>query len=136
MTSHLILSHGAPSGQRKVVFAPSEHALNRPAALLPRFVRRSPLAVCTYRLLSSIDWAALPERNLTRNYGQAAVPYAAFAAAYLVKIDQRLAYLSDLRRFLVQHPALCWLIGFPMPTGIGGPSSTQADACLPMSNDN
>jgi hypothetical protein len=100
-------------------------------ALLPRFVRRSTLAVRTYRLLSPIDWTALPERDLSRNYGQPAVPYASFLAACLVKIDQRLVYLSDLRRFLVDHPALCWLMSFPIRTGIGGPSSEQADACLP-----
>jgi hypothetical protein len=84
-----------------------------------------------YRLLSPIDWNALPERNLSRNYGQSAVPYAAFVAAYLVKIDQRLVYMSDLRRFLVDHPALCWLLGFPMSSCIGCPSSAQADVCLP-----
>jgi hypothetical protein len=131
MTSRLILAHRAISSQRKGALAAAAPGLDRPALLLPRLVRRSALAVRTYRLLSPIDWAALPERNLTRNYGQPAVPYASFVAAYLVKIDQRLMYMSDLRRFLVEHPALCWLIGFPLPTGIGGPSSAQADACLP-----
>jgi hypothetical protein len=131
MTSHPILAHRTISGQRKGALAARAHGLDRPAALLPRFVRRSPITVRTYRLLSPINWATLPERNLTRNYGQPAVPYASFVAAYLVKIDRRLVYLSDLRRFLVEHPALCWLIGFPLPTGIGGPSSAQVDACLP-----
>jgi len=93
-------------------------------------VRRSELAVQTYRLLNPIDWAALPERDLARNYGQPAVSYASFVAAYLVKIDQRLVYMSDLRRFLVAHPALCWLLGFQIPVRLGGPTSAQADACL------
>jgi hypothetical protein len=94
-------------------------------------VRRSPVAIHAYRLLSPINWGALPERDLARNYGQVAVPYTAYVAAYLVKLDQRLAYISDLRRFLVDHPALCWLCGFPIAAGLGGPSSAQADACLP-----
>jgi hypothetical protein len=128
MTSRLILAHRAISSQRKGALA---LGLDRPAILLPRFVRRSALAVHAYRLLSPIDWAALPERNLSRNYGQSTVPYASFVAACLVKIDQRLVYISDLRRFLVEHPALCWLLGFPMPTCIGCPSSAQVDACLP-----
>ena len=131
MTSHPILAHSAVSGQRKRSLAAAACPLDRPAVLLPRFVRRSALAVHTYRLLSPIDWSELPERNLSRNYGQPAVPYAAFVAACLVKVDQRLVYLSDLRCFLVQHPALCWLIGFPLSMGIGGPSSAQTDACLP-----
>jgi hypothetical protein len=87
--------------------------------------------VRAYRLLSPLDWAAFPERDLVRNYGQRAVPYTAYVAAYLVKLDQRLAYMSNLRRFLVEHPALCWLLGFPVSAGLGGPSSVQADACLP-----
>jgi hypothetical protein len=131
MTSHPILSHSTLSGQRKGIYTMPVHPLDCPVGHLPRFVRRSPLAVRTYRLLSPINWSTLPERKLTRNYGQPAVPYAAFVAACLVKIDQRLVYLSDLRRLLAAHPALCWLIGFRMPTGIGGPSSDQADACLP-----
>jgi len=131
MTSHSILSQRTVSGQRKSARAAHAHPLDRPACLLPRFVRRSALAMRIYRLLRPIDWAALPERNLSRNYGQPAVPYAAFVAAYLVKIDQRLVYMSDLRCFLVAHPALCWLLGFPMPICIGRPSSAQADACLP-----
>jgi hypothetical protein len=131
MTSYPILSHSTLSGQGKGFHAVPVHPLDCAVDRLPRFVRRSALALHTYQLLSPIDWAALPERNLTRNYGQPAVPYASFVAACLVKIDQRLVYLSDLRRFLVAHPALCWLIGFPMPTGSGGPSSAQTDACLP-----
>jgi hypothetical protein len=99
--------------------------------LLPRFVRRSALAIRYYRLLSAIDWTALPERNLSRNYGQPTLPYAAFVAAYLVKIDQRLTYMSDLRRYLVEQPALCWLLGFPIPARIGPPSSALVNACLP-----
>jgi len=131
MTSHSILSHTAVSSQRKGLLGAAAHSLDRPAARLPRFVHRSPIALHAYRLFCPIDWAALPERNLSRNYGQPAVPYAAFVAAYLVKIDQRLVYMSDLRRFLVAHPALCWLMGFPMPPSLGGPSSAQVDDCLP-----
>ncbi len=131
MTSRPILAHRTTSSQRNGARAASKHALDRPVALLPRFVRRSALAVRIYRLLSPIHWAALPERNLSRNYGQPAVPYAAFVAAYLLKIDQRLTHMSDLRRFLVEHPALCWLFGFPMPASLGCPSSHQANACLP-----
>ena len=84
-----------------------------------------------FRLLSPIDWAALPERNLSRNYGQPTLPYTSFVAAYLVKIDQHLVYMSDLRRCLVEHPTLCWLLGFPIPTRLGRPSSTGVNAALP-----
>jgi hypothetical protein len=98
---------------------------------LPRFVRRSTLATRYVRLLSPINWAALPERNLSRNYGQPTVPYASFVAAYLVKIDQHLVYMSDLRRFLVDHPGLPWLLGFHIPAHLRQPSSTLVNDCLP-----
>jgi hypothetical protein len=40
-------------------------------------------------------------------------------------------YMPDLWRFLVEHPELCWLIGFPVRSGLSGPSSIQAETCLP-----
>jgi hypothetical protein len=131
MTSHPILAHWSISDQRNSAPERSARGLDRPVTLLPRFVRRSALAVRAYRLLSPIDWSALPERNLTRNYGQTTVPYSAFVAAYLLKIDQRMTYISDLRCFLVEHPALCWLFGFPIPLHLGPPSSALVDASLP-----
>jgi hypothetical protein len=94
-------------------------------------VRRSPLAVRIYRLLSPIDWSALPERNLTRRYGHPTVPFACYIAAYLVKLDQRWTHLSDLRRRLVENPALCWLLGFQIPCRLGTPNSGHADTALP-----
>jgi hypothetical protein len=131
MTSRSIVTHSVVSDQRKGPFAAQTHPLDRPGCLLPRFVRRSAIVTHYYRLLSLIDWAALPERNLSRHYGQPTVPYAAFIAAYLVKLDRRLVYMSDLRRCLVEHPALCWLLGFPIPARLRRPRSTLVDACLP-----
>ena len=131
MTSCPILSHWAVSDQKNRSLSANAHPLDRPVRALPRFVRRSPLATRTYRLLSPIDWAALPERNLARNFGQPTVPYASFVATYLVKIDQHLAYMSDLRRCLVDHPELAWLLGFHIPAHLGQPSNTLVNNALP-----
>jgi len=131
MTSNSILSHSTVSDQKNRPFPAKTHPLDRPVRALPRFVRRSPLATRYVRLLSPIDWAALPERNLSRNYGQSTVPYASFIAAYLVKIDQHLVYMSDLRRCLVDHPELAWLLGFPIPAHLGRPSSALVNDHLP-----
>jgi hypothetical protein len=35
-------------------------------------------------------------------------------AAYLVKLHEQKVYMSDLRRYLVEHPALVWLLGFKL----------------------
>jgi len=134
MTSQSILTQWTAFGQRKgTILRPvvRDLVLDRPAILLPRFVRQSALAMRYHCLLSPIHWSALPERDLIRNYGQPAVPYASFVAAYLVKVNQCLAHMSDLRRCLVEHPELCWLLGFPIPAPLARPSSALADACLP-----
>jgi hypothetical protein len=39
---------------------------------------------------------------------------APFVAAYLVKLDQQKRYMSGLRTYLLEHPALFWSLGFPL----------------------
>jgi hypothetical protein len=131
MTSRLILARPNRSRQRNSALRTAALPLDRPAAQLPRFVRRSALAVRSYRLLSPIHWETLPERDLSRNYGQSTVPYACYTAAYLLKLDQHWTHMSNLRRKLVENPSLCWLLGFHIPCRLGSPNSIQANAALP-----
>ena len=42
------------------------------------------------------------------------MPCAPFVAACLVKLDCGLTYMSQLRQYLVDHPALAWVLGFPL----------------------
>ena len=89
--------------------------LARPDAVLPPFVADCPLAQKYRTLLGALDWANFPERETQHPWpGFPPLPRAPFVAAYLIKLDQRLRYMSDLRHFLVQHPALIWLAGFPL----------------------
>jgi hypothetical protein len=98
---------------------------------LPRFVRESAVAMRYLRLLSPLAWHRFPERNLLRNWGQPAVPYAPFAAACLVKLDQGIDYLSKLREYLVEHPALTWVLGFPLEPSRRYSWGFDVDASLP-----
>jgi hypothetical protein len=98
---------------------------------LPRFVRDSAVAMRYLRLLSPLAWHRFPERNLLRNWGQPAVPYAPFAAAYLVKLDQGIGYISKLREYLVEHPALTWVLGFPLQPSRRYSWGFDVDASLP-----
>ena len=98
MTSHLILARLTRSRQRNSASRAAAHPLDRPEAQLPRFVRRSALALHCYRLLSPIHWETLPERNLSRNYGQSTVPYACYTAAYLLKLDFTTLHLAVVGR--------------------------------------
>lgn len=81
---------------------------------LPQFVQECPSAMRILDLLGSIAWDQLPERNLIRDWGRITIPYAAFSAACLLKLNEGLVSMDDLRRYLVEHPAFIWLFGFPL----------------------
>jgi len=110
---------------------PDLHQLARQPDLLPRFVRESPVAMRYLRLLGPLDWSRLPEREMETDWGNPAVPFAAFGAACLVKLDQPLVYMSNLRDYLVEHPALVWVLGFPLVPSHHYPWGFDADASLP-----
>jgi hypothetical protein len=63
------------------------HELAEGEAQLPDLVRQSPVAMRYLRLLGPLAWDRFPERDLTLGWPVAPVPYAALAAAYLIKLD-------------------------------------------------
>lgn len=86
-----------------------------PAAQLPTFVRESVAAMKYRELLGMLDWAAFPERPTTQHWrGPTPEPMAPFAAAYLIKLEKGLRSIPKLREYLVENPALVWLLGFPL----------------------
>jgi hypothetical protein len=91
---------------------PDPHTLGANPALLPPFVQASAVALRYLQLFSPLAWDRFPERNLA--WQPAPVPYAALAAACLIKLDQQLVSMGRLRQYLVEHPALLWLCGFPV----------------------
>jgi hypothetical protein len=81
---------------------------------LPDFVSDCPSAMRILDLIGFLPWQAFPERNLQRNWGQPTIPYAAFSAACLLKLNENLVSMGDLRLYLLEHPAFIWLLGFPL----------------------
>jgi len=81
---------------------------------LPRFVQDCPPAMRILDLLGPLPWPLFPERNLNRFWGQTAIPHAAFSAACLIKLNENLVSMGDLRNYLIEHPAFIWLLGFPL----------------------
>ncbi len=80
---------------------------------LPQFVRDCPVAQRYLDLLGPLDWANFPERPTGRAWpGPTPHPRAPYAAAYLVKLAEEKKYMSNLRDYLVEHPALVWVLGF------------------------
>ncbi|HKZ84193.1 MAG TPA: hypothetical protein VJ793_11125, partial [Anaerolineae bacterium] len=98
---------------------------------LPDFVQHSAVAMRYVQLLGLLDWEHFPERDLQTRWTHAPVPYAPFAAACLVKLDQHLPHLSHLRQFLVDHPALVWVLGFPRVLSGETPWGFDAERSLP-----
>ena len=86
---------------------PNLAQLARAEAELPACVAACPVARRYLDLLGSLDWDHFPERDRHRPWpGSTPAPRAPFVAAYLVKLDQDKRYMSDLRSYLVDHPAL------------------------------
>jgi hypothetical protein len=81
---------------------------------LPDFVSDCPSAMRILDLIGPLSWQAFPERNLLRNWGQPTIPHAAFSAACLLKLNENLVSMGDLRQYLLEHPAFIWLLGFPL----------------------
>jgi hypothetical protein len=118
----------APSNHHK---RPNLHQLGQNLNHLPSFVRESAVAMRYLRLLSPLDWSRFPERDLETDWGTSAVPFASFTAACLVKLDQQLVYMCHLRQYLVDHPALVWVLGFPLVPSPNYPWGFDVDASLP-----
>lgn len=79
---------------------------------LPKYAAETPVVQRMLDLLGPLDWADFPERNLQRHWCQPAVSYAAFAGAMLLKLNEGLDSMGDLRLYLVEHPGLIPLFGF------------------------
>ena len=60
-----------------------------------------------------LDWAQVAERASDHPWpGSAPHPESAYVKALLVKLCEQKAYLTDLRRFLIEHPLLVLELGF------------------------
>jgi hypothetical protein len=107
------------------------HACWRHQQALPTFVRQSSVAMRCVELLGPLAWDDFPERNLQPHWHQAPVPYAPFAAACLVKLEYHIPHMSGLRQFLVDHPPLVWVLGFPLSPSRHYPWGFDVEASLP-----
>ena len=101
-------------------------------ARLPEFVRACPVAMKYVRLFGPLDWTTFPERAEDRPWpGPTPQPRAPFVAAYLVKLNEQKTYMSGLRDYLVEHPALVWLLGFKLTPCPTAPHGFDVEASVP-----
>jgi len=120
-------------GARKTREKPLDlHTLWQLPELLPPCVTTSPTILRSLDLLGPLDWGHFPERNLQRNWGQVTIPYAALAAAEVIRLNEALPSMSRLRRFLIEHPGFIWLLGFPVALAPETPLGFNPLASLPL----
>lgn len=84
-----------------------------PFANLPAAIASDPLVQKYQALLGALPWLTFPERPTDHPWpGPDPQPRAPFVAAFLVKLHEQKRYMSDLRAFLIEHPALTLALGF------------------------
>ncbi len=98
---------------------------------LPQWIRDTPLAMRYLRFLAPLDWTRIPSRALAHEPPIEPLPYAPFLAACLVKVDQQIRSMARLRQYLVDHPALTWMLGFPLVPSSASPWGVDVEASLP-----
>lgn len=94
-------------------FVPLPRLMN-PNHQFPAFVRDCPVTMSVITTLRLLDWTQMSQKSTRKWFGRIPIPPFAYAGAFLVKIDQKITTISQLRRFLMQHPALIWALGFPL----------------------
>jgi len=108
------------------------YPLAQPDLPLPAWVAADPVAQKYRALLRDLPWQQFPERPTDRPWpGPRPDPRAPFVAAYLVKLHEGKRYMSDLRTYLLEHPALVYLLGFPRQPDPTGPHGFDVQAPVP-----
>ena len=100
--------------------------------MLPRFVADAAVARKYLDLLGPLDWDRFPERPTDHPWpGPVPAPRAPYVAAKLVKLNEGLRSMGHLRRYLVEHPALVWILGFPLSPDPAMPHGCDVERSLP-----
>ena len=99
--------------------------------LQPRYVRECAVTQQLLPLLQRLDWEQLPATRTWHCRGERTIPIAAYVGAYLTKQERDLKTFGALRRFLREHPALIWALGFPLIPQRGAVGGFDPDASLP-----
>jgi hypothetical protein len=106
--------------------------LAQPGAALPAFVAHDAVSHKYLDLLGPLDWAHFPERPANHPWpGPTPAPRAPYVAAYLIKLNEGLHSMGKLRRYLLEHPALVWCLGFPLRADPTTPCGFDVARSLP-----
>lgn len=107
------------------------HRLWLQPKLLPKSAAAMPIVPRTIDLIGPLDWEHFPERNLDRHWCKPAVSYAAFVGAMLIKLNEGLDSMGEVRQYLIEHPDLIPLLGFRVVLSGKHPCGFDPQASLP-----
>jgi hypothetical protein len=106
--------------------------LMHPEAPLPAWVEADPVVQKYRALLGDLPWPAFPERPTDQPFpGPMPDPRGPFVAAFLVKLHEGKRYMSGLRAYLIEHPALVYWLGFPRVADPFAPHGFNVAATVP-----
>ncbi|KPV50787.1 hypothetical protein SE17_24910 [Kouleothrix aurantiaca] len=106
--------------------------LIHPDLPLPAWVANDPLVQKYRALIGDLPWSEFPERPTDRPWpGPSPDPRAPFVAAFLVKLHEGKRFMSELRQFLGEHPALLYYLGFARVPDVSSPYGFDVAATLP-----
>ena len=123
-----------PARQRAAPVPPPDNPfpLAHPDVPLPAWVAADPVAQKYRALLGALPWVQFPERPTDRPWpGPQPAPPAPFVAAFLVKLHAHQRYMADLRTYLIEHPVLVYLLGFPRQPDPTAPHGFDVAASVP-----
>ena len=78
----------------------------------PEWFTHDPVANHYQALFHLLDWSELDNPPEPSPKGRLPHPESAYIKAFLVMVEEKFCYITQLHRFLCDHPALIWLIGF------------------------
>ncbi len=100
---------------------------------LPEWVANCRVAQKYIELFGPLDWDNYPEPDRGVQPGQVPDPQRAFAAVFLVKLNEEKEYMPGVRDYLLDHPSLVWLFGFRLEPGLDSIYGFDVEASLPTS---
>jgi len=115
--------------ERMVVLQNREQRLFR----APYWFNHNRVAQRYEALFAGLDWEQVPEMDEKQvRRGRLPHPEAAYIKAHLVMVVEKQEYVSELYKYLSEHPALIWLLGFRLsPTNESNEEGFDVESSLP-----
>ena len=83
-------------------------------------------------LFGELDWASLAAvEGEAGRVGRLAHPEGAYVKAYLVMVEENIEWVSQLARYLCEHPALVWVLGFRLVADTNSPYGFDVRRSVP-----